>query len=193
MTSGYRGDEPPPTFSFSVALTIVAAIMWFFSTWVLIGVWQTSAVISVILQILCLVGLAFAVKHLIAKKKIALITVPVAAGALWFVTLIEGAIVWGDVLYFASQLADEPLYGAQMAALVLSVVVVVLVFLPKTREVLTVGTIVGQQDAPEPEPEPEQWAQPPAPLPQPHPHHWAPPSPQPRPPFGPEGHGPRQQ
>lgn len=210
MTSAYRGDEPPPTYSFSVALSIFAAIMWFFSMWVLIGVWEASAIIAVVLQIVCLVGLVIAIRHLIAKKKIALISVPAAAGALWFVTLLEGAIVWGDVLYFGWQMTDEPLYGAQLAALLLAAVVIVLVFLPKTRAVLTNGTIVGPEPTPEPEaehwappapqpqtdqqPQPGQWARPPAPQPEPRPGQWGrPPAPQPRPPFGPQGHGPRQQ
>lgn len=133
-----RGEsaEPPQTYTFAVALSVVLAVMLFFAILPQIGIWQAEVVVIMLIRIGCLVGLGLGIRKLIAKKQAALFTIGAAVVFLWLSVLVEGGILWGDTLWFLGKLAEEPLYGALVAALLLSIGVIVLMLVRPTRALL---------------------------------------------------------
>lgn len=128
--------EPPQTYTFAVALSVVLAIMLLFAILGQVGIWHAEVLVIVLIRIGCLVGIGLGIRKLIAKKQAALFTIGTAVFFLWLSVLVEGGIVWGDTLWFLGKLADEPLYGALVAALLLSIAVVVLMVVRPTRALL---------------------------------------------------------
>lgn len=128
--------EPPLSYTFAVALTVVTAVLLLFASTQLLGVWTGEVVVVLLVRLGSLLGLALGGWLLAQRRPRSVRMLAVAVGFMWLSVLLEGVLVWGDLGWFVETLTSEPVYTALVAALLLSLGVLALLVNGRTRGVL---------------------------------------------------------